>query len=373
MASITIAGDMAPMGRNVPIFQSRAFRDLTELGLSSTDDFMIANLECVLSDAGAAIMKQGPNLRAPAGTAGGLRQFGVSAVNLANNHIMDYGVTGLNATTECLDREGITWFGAGGNSSEAVRPFSFNAGNSPCKVFGFAESEFSVSTDTQAGASPFDTAALVRALKGVSPGSFVIVLLHAGNEHYEFPNPWLRDRCRLAVELGASVVVCQHSHCIGCYEYYAGGVIVYGQGNFVFDSDSLRKSWWLGLLVRLNVEGGVFRKVEFLPFRQDPGQSIITPLSFPDKDILLASFEERSNILMNEDAYRSKWDEFCEKNRREYESLLFGFGRFARRANRLVGLSGFVSRRGKVGIGNALRCQSHLEALRQLYSQEKTC
>ena len=34
--------------------------------------------------------------------------------------------------------------------------------------------------------------------------------------------------------LGADVVLCQHSHCIGCYEQYEGAHILYGQGNFHF-------------------------------------------------------------------------------------------------------------------------------------------
>ena len=35
-------------------------------------------------------------------------------------------------------------------------------------------------------------------------------------------------------ENGADVVICQHSHCIGCYEEYQGCYILYGQGNFHF-------------------------------------------------------------------------------------------------------------------------------------------
>jgi poly-gamma-glutamate synthesis protein (capsule biosynthesis protein) len=36
------------------------------------------------------------------------------------------------------------------------------------------------------------------------------------------------------IKHGADVVLCQHSHCIGCYEEYMGGHILYGQGNFHF-------------------------------------------------------------------------------------------------------------------------------------------
>ena len=49
------------------------------------------------------------------------------------------------------------------------------------------------------------------------------------------------------IEKGADVVVCQHSHCVGCEENYLGGTIVYGQGNFIFDYRN-DVEWQTGLL-----------------------------------------------------------------------------------------------------------------------------
>jgi poly-gamma-glutamate synthesis protein (capsule biosynthesis protein) len=309
----------------------------------------------------------------PARTAAAIRDFGVSAVNLANNHIMDYGEIGLNETTRSLSREGIRWFGAGATAREAARPLALDFGNTHLELFGFAEKEYNFATERAAGASPLDMAALVRALRDVSKDSFTIVLLHAGNEYFQYPSPWLRDTCRLVVELGAKVVVCQHSHCIGCYESYEGGLIVYGQGNFIFDSDSKKNSWWLGLLLQLNIEGGILREFEFVPFRQDPGKNVVAALELRAKEELLASFEERSKVLLDEEKYLSEWNAFCEQNRRVYQGHLFGLGKVTRKANKLLGFCNLVPRRGQMNIGNALRCRSHLEVLRQLYSREKTC
>ncbi len=373
MPVITIAGDLAPVGRNLGLFQSRLFRSLTDLGLCAGNEMVIANLECPLSDSGSALIKGGPNLRAPTNIAGAIRDFGISAVTLANNHILDYGATGLNETIESLSREGVLWFGAGASKSEAVRPLKVNQGSTKIELFGFAEKEYNFSTDRSPGASPLETSTLVRALRGAGSGSFVIALLHAGNEYFEYPSPWLRDTCRLAVECGANVVVCQHSHCIGCYESHAGGLIVYGQGNFVFDTKSPRTAWLLGLLLRLDVEGKLLKEFEFVPFQQDPGSNIVAPLELSSRVNVLSAFENRSRILQDEEVYLNLWNDFCERNRRAYQSQLFGLTKWPRRVNKLFGFCSLIPRRGQMNTGNVLRCRSHLEVLRHLYSQEKTC
>ena len=373
MPVIIIAGDLAPLRRNQAVFESKSFRSLVELGLVPSGGMVVANLECPLTDSGVAIIKGGPALRAPARLAGAIRDFGIAAVSLANNHIMDFGAAGLDETITSLSREGVRWFGAGTTFNEAVKPLAVDCGGTRLELYGFAEKEYNSATERTAGTSPLEVSTLVRALNGATADSFVAVLLHAGNEYFEYPNPWLRDTCRLAVELGAKVVVCQHSHCIGSYELYAGGLIVYGQGNFVLDYDTDRPGFWNGLLVQLHVERRELKEFKFVPFRQDPGAGVLAALEGDAKDELLAAFEGRSKVLLDEQLYLSKWDQFCEQNRRNYQAHLFGLGRLTRKANKLLGFCDLVPRDGQRNIGNALRCQSHLEVLRHLYSREKTC
>jgi poly-gamma-glutamate synthesis protein (capsule biosynthesis protein) len=373
MSVLTIAGDLAPLRRNLAVFESRPLRSLVDLGLSPSGGMVVANLECPLSDSSVPIVKGGPAIRIPTRFAGAIREFGIAAVTLANNHILDFGAEGLDETIESLSREGIRWFGAGATLSEAAKPLAMDHENSRFEFFGFAENEYNCSTAQTPGALPLEVSTLVRTLNGVSGNPFVVVLFHAGNEYFEYPSPWLRDTCRLAVELGAKVVVCQHSHCIGSYEVYAGGLIVYGQGNFVFDIGNDKPAWLNGLLVQLNVEDGALKEFRFVPFRQDPGGGMVAPLEPGPGDELLATFEERSKVLLDEELFLNKWDAYCEQNRRTYQSHLFGLGKLTRRANRLLGFCDLVPRKGQRNIGNALRCQSHLEVLRHLYSREKTC
>ena len=46
---------------------------------------------------------------------------------------------------------------------------------------------------------------------------------------------------------GADAVICQHSHSMGCAEYYKDSYI-YGQGNFIFDAND-NEYWNNGLIV----------------------------------------------------------------------------------------------------------------------------
>lgn len=59
----------------------------------------------------------------PEATARELRDLGVDAVSLANNHTMDHGPEGLEATFRTLSDFGIRWFGAGRTLDEARRPY----------------------------------------------------------------------------------------------------------------------------------------------------------------------------------------------------------------------------------------------------------
>jgi poly-gamma-glutamate synthesis protein (capsule biosynthesis protein) len=96
-------------------------------------------------------------------------------------------------------------------------------------ILALAEHEFSIATKNSPSANPLDLIEFVRSFKRHRDDfDYVIVLLHCGKEHYPYPSPKLQKTCHFMVEEGANAVICQHSHCTGCYEDYAGGHIVYG-------------------------------------------------------------------------------------------------------------------------------------------------
>ncbi|UCC50945.1 MAG: CapA family protein, partial [Anaerolineaceae bacterium] len=62
-------------------------------------------------------------------------------------------------------------------------------------------------------------------------------VLHSGFEYVSAPSEPQVAAARSAIDAGADLVVGHHAHILQGIEFYAGGVIVYGTGNFAFEID----------------------------------------------------------------------------------------------------------------------------------------
>ena len=112
---IIVCGDTVPTQISAPYFEkgdvSILFNDI--LPLFKTADRVIVNLECALTDSEGAIKKCGPNLKAAPVCAHTIRNAGVTDCSLSNNHILDFGVEGLNDTIAALKDAGLHYTGVG--------------------------------------------------------------------------------------------------------------------------------------------------------------------------------------------------------------------------------------------------------------------
>jgi poly-gamma-glutamate synthesis protein (capsule biosynthesis protein) len=66
----------------------------------------------------------------------------------------------------------------------------------------------------------------------------VVASLHWGKEGEREPSDWERQTARLAIDLGATIVVGHHAHVRGEIERYRKGLIAYCLGNLIFDDKS---------------------------------------------------------------------------------------------------------------------------------------
>ncbi|WP_431961161.1 CapA family protein [Actinacidiphila sp. bgisy160] len=87
-------------------------------------DLFVLNLECAISDRGEPWPDPFKSFffRAPPVAVRALRHLGVSCVNLANNHALDYGRAALLDTLEHLAAAGIATVGAGPDVTAARAP-----------------------------------------------------------------------------------------------------------------------------------------------------------------------------------------------------------------------------------------------------------
>lgn len=250
--SIFIGADIVPTKSNYDLFEKGDALELVGqdlLDMLNKADFCIFNLEVPLIDAEKPIAKCGPNLIAPYNTVKGLKSLSVDLFTLANNHILDQDVQGLDSTKKALDEAGIAYLGVGNTPKEAAKPYVFEYAGRKIGVYACAEHEFSIVSGTRPGANPYDPLeSFDHVSKLKEQCDFVIVLYHGGKEHYRYPSPNLQKVFRKFADKGADLVIAQHSHCIGSMEEYNGSTLIYGQGNFLFD-DCDNEFWQTSLLV----------------------------------------------------------------------------------------------------------------------------
>lgn len=235
---IVIAGDILPSGKNIELFKTGDTKRLFSeriCDLFSNADFSIVNLEGALTNSIKKQEKTGPALKASTETINGIKQLGVTAVALANNHITDYGHEGYIDTITTLDNAGIQYVGAGPDNNNIKKYLTLLLGNKRVCIYNVSESFFNVPTDSTAGVNIYDEYVVCKEIKELKQNhDYVIVLYHGGAEEFPYPTPLVMKRFHRMADNGADFISAQHTHCIGCYEKYNNSYLLYGQGNFLF-------------------------------------------------------------------------------------------------------------------------------------------
>ena len=370
--SIIIGGDTVPTASNKACLMNgqagAVFNGVKEV-FSSTD-WTIVNLECPLTKQNAHIKKAGPCLKAEPGTIHGLVAAGVKVFSLANNHIMDFGTNGLKDTLKQINEKGALYSGAGEDLLAARKILYLQKESIKVALISVAEHEFSIAEEDSPGANPFDPFDTMDDIREASRAAeLVIVLYHGGIEHYPFPSPNLQRVCRKMVDNGANYVICQHSHCIGSYERYRDGHIVYGQGNLLFDylEDEL---WQTGLLVEITIENAV-DSINFIPIVRRGGKVDVADAT--EKEEILSSFYERSQHIKDEQYVQKEWLKFARSKEYHYLQRLLGFGKLLRQVDNK--LNNFLVRclfkkKNYIALYAFLNCEAHLDIVKNFLREE---
>ena len=368
---LLLGADLVPTKSNEELFRNGDVEALVGeqlIQILRDADYRIFNLELPLTDQASPIEKYGPALIAPTDTVAGYRALGVDLLTLANNHILDQGVQGLESTCRTLKKAEIPYLGVGDTPEEAAKPYILQ-GDRKVGIYACAEHEFSIVDEKNPGANPFDPLeSLDHVAQLKQQCDCVIVLYHGGKEHYRYPSPQLQKVCRKLVEKGADLVICQHSHCIGCEEKYQNGTIVYGQGNFLFDL-SQSEYWQTSLLIRLEED----LTVTYLPLVKTGNGVRLAEGAEGEK--ILKDFRERSEQIREPGVIAEKYAAFAKEYQDFYLLSLGGFNIrnfFFRVVNRLTGdrLGKWIikcrySRKKRLGVYNHLKCEAHRELLLQ--------
>lgn len=168
-----------------------------------------------------------------------LRAAGVDAVTTANNHALDRGPAGLDATLAALELADMGHVGAVRGGDSVWRPLRLQTAAGPLSLIactfstnGIADPRAQVPRcyDDRAG-----LLALVRSEAGRGAG--VLVLPHWGQEYELEPDAQQQRLARELVAAGAIAVIGTHPHVPQPWEVLAGPAgavpVVYSTGNFI--------------------------------------------------------------------------------------------------------------------------------------------
>ena len=188
-------------------------------------------------------------------------------------------------------------------------------------IVNVCEHEYTYATENREGARPFDefeTMADIREAKRSSDK--VIVIYHGGKELCRYPSPRLMKACREMVRCGADVVFCQHSHCIGCFETFEGGHILYGQGNFHFPDMMDTEMWNEGLIASLDITKDDV-KVEYIPVKST--HTGIRLATNEEKDQVISDLLVRNGHIQD-GSWIEGWRAFCQSEKHNYVRAMVG-------------------------------------------------
>ena len=316
------------------------------------NDICFVNLECAISESDNAIKKFGPNLKVCKQMADVMKKIGVTLCGLSNNHIFDFGIEGVTDTINALNEAGIPYTGFGKNYQDSRKNYIVDNSEEKIAFVAVCEHEYSYALEDRMGSRPFDefeTMADIR--KAKAEADRVIVLYHGGKELCQYPSPRLIKACREMVNNGADVVLCQHTHCISCYENYNGSHILYGQGNFHFITDSVNipDIWNKSLMVRYDT---ITNEIGFIPTVNT--QYGIELAKDTEKEQIMNSFCDRNKSIAD-GTWREGWHAFCEHTKETY----------IKAANDSPDLTEI--QRGDSIFAHYLDCEAHNDVWRELY------
>ena len=202
-------------------------------------DINIFNLEAALTRSNQKVDKVF-NFKSDPANVQTLLEANVHAVNLANNHVLDYSESGLLETLQTLDDAGILHAGAGKNILEARRPVIVTKNGITIGLLGITDNEPGWEASEQA---PGIRYVAVGDIDKIRPDieslkrqvDIVILSAHLGPNMQQRPPGPMVDFIHSLMDAGVDIFHGHSAHIFQGIEYYGSKVIIYDAGDFVDD------------------------------------------------------------------------------------------------------------------------------------------
>jgi poly-gamma-glutamate capsule biosynthesis protein CapA/YwtB (metallophosphatase superfamily) len=237
-------------------------------------DLFVLNLECCISERGDPWPDPSKPFffRAPPRAVELLVHLGVDCVTLANNHALDFGVTGLLDTLAYLADASIAAVGAGASLDEARAPVVLEADGARLAVVAATDHPRAYAASAERPGVAFTevtsgtVAPWLHEAVAAADADAVLVTIHWGPNMVPAPLPYVRAAAAAVRDAGAGLVAGHSAHVF----HGAGDGILYDLGDFLDDyavDPALRND--LGLLFNVKLVDGRPVRLEALPLRLD--------------------------------------------------------------------------------------------------------
>lgn len=234
-------------------------------------DIMMLNNEFPYTDRGTPTEGKTYTFRADTSAVSYLDDMGADIVSVANNHVYDFGETGLLDTLSTLEEAGIPYVGAGRNLDEASAPVYFISGDIKIAIVSATQIERLDNPDTkgatQNSAGTFrcwDPEKLYEVVAQAKENSdFVIVYVHWGTENVEEPDWAQLQQAPEIAKAGADLIIGAHPHCLQGIQYFENTPVFYSLGNFWFNSKTMDTC-----MVQVDISKEGIEEIKFIPVVQ---------------------------------------------------------------------------------------------------------
>ncbi len=212
-----------------------------------------------------------------------LGEIGVSLLSLANNHAWDYGASGVLSAIAAVEARGFTHSGSGIDVSEATAPSYLQVGRFTVSLVSAASvntSQDARATATRAGLNMLDPGEMadwdrnLSSIRVARAESDVVVAY----QHFQTDAEpgWQEEWARAAIDAGADIYVSHGQPTLMGVEAYGGGLILYGLGNFIFQTKTEPGRYpadvWQSVLAEVVIGDEGVKEVTFTPVVLDSGE-----------------------------------------------------------------------------------------------------
>ena len=206
--------------------------DIALLNSKITSDYKpdgdyIANFEYVCTELGLTPTPNKINISSPYCDFNTIFGHNPIALNIANNHILDYGIEGFKSTLNVINSHSISTIGdkifwyKNDTCILAYTLFCGNWNSENIVQFSKNKAKEDIEYVKKNGAK------------------CIIINMHWGIENYSLPDNNQKEIGRWLIDHGVDIVIGHHPHCIQPIEEYKGHYIVYSIGNCIFPSFNL--------------------------------------------------------------------------------------------------------------------------------------